>query len=43
VNHRPGYFAGASHFNANHGVFIDAARDVNITLEKRVGLKPCEQ
>jgi len=35
VNHRPGYFAGASHVNANHGIFIDAARDVNIALEKR--------
>ena len=43
VNHGPGYFAGASHVNASHGVFIDAGRDVHITLQKRVGLKLFKQ
>jgi len=36
VNHRPGYFAGASHVNASHGVFIDVGGDINITSEKLV-------
>jgi len=31
TNVRPGFFAGASHVNAIHGIFTDVAGDLNIT------------
>jgi hypothetical protein len=44
TNVRPGFFAGASHIDASHGIFTDVAGDLNITeMNINVEAQVCEK
>jgi hypothetical protein len=44
TNVRPGFFAGASHVDASHGIFTDVAGDLNITeMNINVEAQVCEK